>query len=315
MNHRTTVAALACASLPLSALAHVVAGARVFPVTLTIDDPGVADEASAPAFAYSRAGAGGGPGPTHEFDFGFEYDKTITPETALIVNGGVHVLQTDHAGTVGGLQDLVITGKWQAITDAPHEFVLSLGLQQEIGGTGSHTIGADETGFTAPTAYFGKGMGDLPIGASRALAITGELSYAIADKGLKALPPLTQNNGLVAAQFNNGLANTWAGGVSLQYSIPYLQSQVKDVGLTGILGNLVPLVEFTWTSPASHPNAQSTTWNAAPGAVYMARWGEIGVEALIPLNRGAGANVGVVGLVHFFFDDLFPHSIGRPIFQ
>ena len=37
-----------------AAHAHAVAGARVFPVTLTIDDPGVADEASLPTFTALR---------------------------------------------------------------------------------------------------------------------------------------------------------------------------------------------------------------------------------------------------------------------
>lgn len=47
----------------------------------------------------------------------------------------------------------------------------------------------------------------------------------------------------------------------------------------------------------------------------MTQWGEIGIEALVPLNKAAGTNVGVVGLIHFFLDDLFPTTIGKPIFQ
>jgi hypothetical protein len=35
----------------------------------------------------------------------------------------------------------------------------------------------------------------------------------------------------------------------------------------------------------------------------------------VPLNKSAGPNVGAVALVHFFFDDLFPNSIGKPIFN
>jgi hypothetical protein len=119
----------------------------------------------------------------------------------------------------------------------------------------------------------------------------------------------------IATEFNNGNNPAWSGGFSLQYSLPYLQSQVRNIGLPGFVGNMIPLVEFTWSSPASSPSAQGTTWIAAPGAIYMAQWGEVGLEALIPLNKTAGTNVGVVGLAHFFFDDLFPNSIGKPIFQ
>lgn len=322
------LAATACLAVP-PALAHVVVGTRVFPVTLTIDDPGVADEASLPAFTYSRSGADGGTGPGHEFDLGFEYDKTITPGTALILNGGYSVMQMNGSKTQAGFQNLYVTGKWQAYTNVAHEFVTSLGVIREIGGTGTTHTGGDRYGATSPTGYFGKGFGDLPIGMLRPLAVSGELSYTIADRELKSTPAQAAPSGSVAsgslasgpfltglpAQLNNGNNNAWSGGVSLQYSLPYLQSQVRNVGLGGFLGNLIPLVEFTWSSPASSPSAQGTTWQAAPGVIYMANWGEVGVEAVIPLNRAAGTSVGAVGLVHFFFDDLFPRTLGKPIFR
>ena len=312
-------ASLAVRAVP--ATAHVIAGDRVFPVTLTIDDPGVADEVSIPAFTYTRTGSDGGSGPGHDFDFGFEYDKTITATTALIFNDGYDVNQTNGAKTQAGFENLYVTGKWQAYTNAAHEFVLSLGVIREIGGTGTTHTGGDRYGSTAPTGYFGKGLGDLPIGFLRPLAITGELSYVVADHKLKALqqapastasPPFDTG---IAAQFNNGNNNAWSGGLTVQYSIPYLQSQVKNIGLPGFLGDLIPVVEVTWSSPASSPSAQGTTWTVAPGVIYLAQWGEIGVEALIPANKATGTTVGAVALVHFFLDDLLPTSLGKPLIQ
>ena len=38
------------------------------------------------------------------------------------------------------------------------------------------------------------------------------------------------------------------------------------------------------------------------------------LEAMIPINRDSGTSVGVIGQVHFFLDDIFPNSIGRPLF-
>ena len=328
MKTARTTAALASASLPLlcaTAVAHVVVGARVFPVTLTFDDPGVGDEASFPAFTYQRGPADGGIGPTHDVDLGFEYDKTITPNTALILDDGYDIDTTEGSRTQAGFENLFITGKWQAITDAAHEFVLSLGVTREIGGTGTTHTGADAFGSTSPIGYFGKGLGDLPIGMLRPLAITGELSYTVADKELKQIQPSqpTQpGSGLASpfdtglpAQYNDGANNAWAGSLSVQYSIPYLQSQVRNVGLPGVLGDLIPIVELDWSSPASSPSAQGTTWMAAPGVIYLAGAWEFGLEALVPLNRTAGTNVGAVGLVHVFFDDLAPDSLGKPLFQ
>ena len=301
------------AAVPRSpALAHVVAGARVFPVTLTFDDPGVSDEASFPSFTYTRTGAGGGTGPTHEVDLGFEYDKTITPNTALILNDGYDVVHTEGTGTEAGWENLVVTGKWQAWTNAPHEAVVSLGIIREIGGTGTDHVNGDRYGSTAPTIYGGKGLGDIPVQALRPFAVTGELGYSIADTEYKqtAAPNLAEG---VAASFNAGNSNAWAGAFSVQYSIPYLQSQVRDAGIRGIFGKMIPLVEFTWTSPASRPSPFGTTWIAAPGVIYLDWWGEVGLEALLPLDHAAGTNVGAVGLVHFFFDDLLPHSLGKPL--
>ncbi len=314
------LALAATASLAaMPATAHVIAGVRLFPVTLTIDDPGVADEASLPAFTYVRGPADGGTGPTHEVDLGFEYDKTITSNTALIVNDGYDIQQQNGAKTQTGFENIFITGKWQAYTNADHEFVLSLGIIRELGGSGTIHTGADHYGSTTPTAYVGKGLNELPIPLLRPLALTGELGYTIADRELKATQPAplpasnAAANGGIAASFNTGNANAWAGGITLQYSVPYLQSQVKDYGLPSFIGKMIPLVEFTWTSPASRPSSQGTTWTAAPGVIYLTDWGEFGLEALIPLNHATGTNVGVVGLVHLFFDDLFPNTIGKPI--
>ena len=320
---RVLAAVPAACLLALPAAAHVVAGSRVFPVTLTIDDPGVADEVSIPAFTYARSGSNGGTGPGHEFDFGFEYDKTITDNTALIFNDGYNVMQQNGSKTQAGFENLYITGKWQAYTNAAHEFVVSLGVIREIGGTGTTHTGGDRYGSTAPSVYFGKGLGDLDIGYFRPLAITGELNYVIADHKLKALPGQQASGSNaspsfdtgIAAQFNNGNNNAWTGGLSVQYSIPYLQSQVKDFDLPAFIGNLVPVVEVTWSSPASTPSSQGVTWTAAPGVIYLANWGEIGVEALIPLNRATGKNVGAVALVHFFLDDLLPNTLGKPIIR
>jgi hypothetical protein len=186
MKYLNLTAAVGCAGAPAfaasSAEAHVIAGARVFPVTLTFDDPGVSDDLSLPSFTYTRSGAAGGTGPTHEVDLGFEFDKRITPNTALILNDGYNVLDTESSKTEAGWQNLFITGKWQAYTSATHEFVVSLGVIREIGGSGTTHIGADRFGATAPTGYFGKGLGDLPIPVLRPFAVTGELSYVIADR-------------------------------------------------------------------------------------------------------------------------------------
>jgi hypothetical protein len=301
MNRRQRVAVLALALTAAGpAMAHVVAGVRVFPVTTTFDDPGVGDELTLPQFIWQR-----GAGPQNDEQVQWEFDKRITPTTALIYNHGFDILSMAGSKTRTGFENVVVTGKWQAFTSGENEFVASLGLMREFGGgTATQSIGGDEYGSTAPTLYFGKGFGDLPIGMLRPLAVTGEFSYAIPDK--------RQN---IAAS-NNGNPATFKGSLSLQYSLPYLQSQVKDVGLGNFFGRLIPLVEADYSSPAGGPAAGNPAQVLiAPGVLYEGDSYQVGVSALIPANKAAGQNVGFLLQVHFFLDDIFPNSLGKPIFN
>ena len=40
---------------------------------------------------------------------------------------------------------------------------------------------------------------------------------------------------------------------------------------------------------------------------------QLGLEAVIPINRASGRGVGVQAQLHFFLDDLFPNTLGKPL--
>jgi hypothetical protein len=264
-----------------------------------MDDPGVSDEASVPTFTWQNSG--GSPA-VNQYGFNFEYDKTITQNFGLGLNWGWNLNQVAGGKTAGGFQNLNLTAKYQTYVNAPHEFIVSLGVVREFGGTGNTNQGADRFGSTSPTIYMGKGLGDLPIGPLRPLAVTGELSYNFQD--------VKQNS----TQDNQGGQNSINPALSIQYSMPYLQSQVKDHGLPDFFNHLIPLVELTWNVPTGGVMApQPTTFTIAPGVIYMADTWQFGVEALIPGNTATGPHVGVIAMFHVFFDDLFPNSIGKPL--
>ena len=302
MTRSTPAFALAVAALTaamfLRASAHVVAGDRVFPVTLTFDDPGVGDEATLPQITSQRSA-----GPGSATQFLWEYDKRITSTTALIYNQGYAINTGAGDKRRTGFQNVFVSGKWQAFTFPDHEFVASFGIIREFGGGhATQGIGGDEYGSTAPTLYVGKGLGDLPIGMARPLAITGELSYGIPDHPL--------NN----AGDNNGSPRTVNGAFSVQYSLPYSNAQVR--ALPGVLSHLVPLVEVDGSTPAGGPaHGIGPTLTVAPGVIYEGPSWQAGIEALIPANRAAGQNVGVTAQFHVFFDDIFPTSLGKPLFD
>jgi len=40
---------------------------------------------------------------------------------------------------------------------------------------------------------------------------------------------------------------------------------------------------------------------------------QLAAEAVFPANRASGHGLGFIAQLHFYIDDLFPHSLGRPI--
>ncbi len=294
--------------------AHGFAGPHMFISTLLIDDPNVADEASLPTFSYQPQPSDGGLA-SNLFAAEFEFDKRITENFGFSVAGGYQWLRTPGAKTANGWENLEGTLKYKVYVNPEHEFMLSLGVSREFARTGANgTNGAaldnDDSSSTTPTIFWGKGFGDLPIGVFRPLALTGTLGYTIADKKLKVTGTDPDSGDPL---FNNGIANQWSGGLSLQYSMRYLQSQVKDFGFPEFVNKMTPVVEVSWSSPASKPNQDSTQYLIGVGVNYTSDWWAVGVEALIPGNKQTGSHVGVIAQFHLYFDDLFPNSLGKPI--
>jgi len=301
--------------LPFRAHAHGIAGARLFVSTMLIDDPNVADEATLPLFFWLPQPASPGVPVTQQYQLNFEWDKRITENFGFALNTGYTWLRTPGAKTVNGWQNLELTLKYKLYVNPEHEFMMSAGVTREFARTGANgpnggALGNDDTGFTRPTFYFGKGLGDLPIGLLRPLGITGTIGYQIADKKLKMIGTDPDSGDPV---FNNGGSNQWAGGLSVQYSLRYLQTQVKDFDLPEWVNKLTPLVELSWSSAASKPSTASTQYLFGAGVNYTTTGYAVSAELLIPGNKQTGSHLGVVAQFHLYFDDLFPTSLGKPL--
>ncbi|MCX7380435.1 MAG: hypothetical protein NT133_03240 [Alphaproteobacteria bacterium] len=297
-------AALLLAGTAWQAHAHGVAGARVFISTLQFDDPAVADEATLPTASWTRQPASDSAGPSTQLDVSASFSKRITDRFGVSVALGHSWLATGGDKRRNGWQNIELGAKYQAYVNPEHEFMVSVGVNREFARTGTLAIGADTVSTTAPSISFGKGFGDLPIGDLRPLALTGQFGMAVSERGFKRFDDGTDNG---------GHENRWIGGLSLQYSLAYLQSQVKDYGLPTWLNNLTPLVEVAWSSPARGPSTQPMQLLIAPGVAYSGDWYQVTAEVLIPANHATGRNLGVIAEFHVFFDDIFPKSLGTPV--
>jgi hypothetical protein len=72
------------------------------------------------------------------------------------------------------------------------------------------------------------------------------------------------------------------------------------------------VVEFALETPLERGGVTTGTVN--PGLIWAGQYFQLGAEAIIPLNSSSGHVVGFKAQLHFFIDDLFPASLGRPIF-
>src|SRR5574337_113444 len=108
--------------------------------------------------------------------------------------------------------------------------------------------------------------------------------------------------------------NALQWGVVVEYSLSYLQSFVKDAGLRAPFNGIIPVVELSSETFLDRGSGGKTNGTVNPGIFWQGRFVQIGVEAVIPINQRTGKNVGVQAGLTFFLDELFPKSLGRPLF-
>jgi hypothetical protein len=278
------------------ALAHGFAGERFFPATILTDDPFVADEMSLPQITDNLPGPDG----SKEIDFEFDIAKRITPNFGLTISDEWQRLKQPGFPVIGGAGPLQTGAQYQLFVDGPHQALGLLGLNVTWGHTGRLALGAPDFTTLSPTFNFGKGLGDIPrsLNFLRPFAITGNLGFDIPTQATTAGVPNPNN-------FNYGFA--------FEYSFPYIECCVKDIGLRPPFSQLIPLVEVAFTTPINRAPANQTIGTIQPGIIWSGPYFQIGAEAVIPANRLTGHGYGGVVQLHFYLDDIFPRSIGKPV--
>jgi hypothetical protein len=138
---------------------------------------------------------------------------------------------------------------------------------------------------------------------ARPIAVTGQVGYQIPTRSR-----------LVEEDIN--IPQVLAYGGSVQYSMAYLKSEVRDLQLPDFINHLIPIVEAQFSTPVANNlgNSFVTIGTINPGVIWVGSYFQVGVEAIIPVNRQSGSGVGVLAQLHLYLDDIDPRGIGRPIF-
>ncbi len=296
---------------PASALAHGFAGKRFFPSTFAVEEPFVSDELSL-LYSYIKEPAEEESPAADASELALEYSKRITPRFGLSIGGEYVHLDFDGAGSESGFNNLELGAKYQFFTSEEHEAIFSLGVEVELGDTGSSSIGAEPFSVISPALFFGKGFGDLPESMKylRPFAVTGVLGINFpTDSKIVIVDPVTSDEEV------ENIPKTLTWGFTIQYDLRYLQSFVKDVGLGAPFKRMSLVVEFPMETCLDYDCDGDTTGYVNPGIVWNGKKIELGLAAKIPVNSRTGDDTGIYALLHFFIDDIFPKSLGRPILQ
>lgn len=308
------VTAAISAVSPSLALAHGFVGQRFFPATIATDDPFVADELSLPTITSVRNNASDEGPASRQTTIGIDLAKRITQNFGIEFGTARERFSYSGQPSVSGYDNAELGLKYQLYRNEAHESLLSAGLMWEIGSTGSKSIGSDSFSTYTPTVYFGKGLGDLPASMDylRPLAVTGTLGVFIPGHASTTSTSVDPATGLPVSQVQAN-PHVLQVGVAFQYSIPYLQSAVKDTGLGAPWNRMIPVVEIAASKPIDRVSDRSWTGTINPGVLWAGRYVQLGLEAVIPMNGASGHGVGIKAQLHFYLDDLFPRSFGRPL--
>jgi hypothetical protein len=176
-----------------------------------------------------------------------------------------------------------------------HEAIGSFAVEAEAP-TGTQDVDAEKDWAFKPFFLYGKGFGDLPdsLRYLRPFAVQGDFGPEVST--------------------GPGTSTTFAYDFCLQYSIPYLQAAVKDLGIGWPFNDLIGVTEFNFEQGVHGEESGTNKISTTPGIVYMDRYIEIGLAARVPLSGSARDEFdwGIIGIVDLFIDDLWPATKWQP---
>jgi hypothetical protein len=301
------ILAVASAGWAEPTFAHGFAGKRFFPATLATDDPFVADELSLPTVSRRRTEDDGSS--SVDSSASVDFSKRLTNDFGIGFGATWLRLEPKDGTRQQGLDNFALSAKYQFFKSELHETILSIGVDADLGGTGSSRVGAESFSTITPAIFAGRGLGDLPeeLRFLRPFAVTGSVGIGVPTRSSSTS---VDDDGNSVTEQHPHVLNV---GFALEYSLPYLHAFVKDFDLPAPLRNAIPIVEVALQKPLDRGRGP-TTGTVNPGILFPGRTMQFGIEAVVPMNHRTGGGTGVLLQLHFFLDDLFPKTLGKPLF-
>ena len=253
-------------------------------------------------FGFIEEPAEGGEPAVNESELEIEFSKRITDRFAISFGGALVHLDPDGTSSNTGFRNIEFGIRQQVLTLPDWESVATLQLGFELGDSGNRDVEAESFSIISPGLFYGIGAGRLPESVSilRPFALSGFVNADI---------PTEKRS----AGEKTSVSVSW--GFALQYSFEYLQTNVMDFGIPSPLDRFVAIVEFDLQDCVRRCGGAGTSGSVNPGLIWLGDSFELGLSARIPINDASGDDPGVFALLHFFVDDIFPNSLGRPIFH
>lgn len=201
----------------------------------------------------------------------------------MSVGGAFAILDPDEGQTLTGFDDLEVGVKYVFFKNAEHETLLSVGLEADVGGTGSAAVETEPVSTLVPPVFFGKGFGDLPdpVELLRPLAITGVLGVGF---------PIQGHTEILAED----------GGIEREFNFQSRRRVTEAVQPDDSARRVRHGDARQWSRHRPDDGHHQSR------IIWFGRYVQVGVQAVIPVNSRSGTNVGVLGQVHFFLDDIAP---------
>ncbi len=281
-----------CLGYARAAWAHGVVGDYVFLEPIITQDPTPANEFDILTPSWVKSSD------ANTYSIGFSMEKVLYLDDSYVprfsVGGGSswsHVSPFADSSRQG-FGNLTLFGKYAFYYSLEHEFMLTIGVQLQLA-AGNSDIQARSHTSLGPVFLWEKGMGDLPnltlLKYFRPLGIQSDFGY-------------------VPALGGHTSHHMFADGI-IEYSLPYLSNNVRDIGLKWPFRNLFLFNEINYDQLITGPSGQTfPTLLATPGVAYVSYHFEVAVGTQFALNNASrpGTHTAVVGLLDIFYDSIIP---------